>query len=345
MRIFSYRNKRTIKIGLLVLAGIAALFAILWICRFVYLQRFLVYSDGQVSLNYDQDLQRDQHKAAPLDPEDFPIRVTTPEEGAAVSGPVDDSAKQLAGYYITTNMLRDIPSVQAALDSLETRPRTVLFEMKSIFGNFYYDSDLFGQYAANADIEAIETLISTLKAQDVYLIAKVPAFSDNNFALDNQSCGLPLSFGALWMDDAGCYWLDPMDEQVLNFLTAVAAELQKLGFDEILFDGYTIPDSTRIVYPKEYTREEYAAQSAQLLKEALADLPVRVSFGSGSSLLAGIGDRLYLSGVEGSNVASAAAPLSEGLEDPAAQLVFLTPSRDTRFEDYSVLRPLVETEE
>lgn len=345
MRIFSYRNKRVMKIGLLVFAGILALLAALWICRFIYLQRFLVYSDGQVSLNYDQDLQRDKDRTKPVDPAEFPVTFASPEEGAAVSGPVDDSAKQLSGYYITTNMLRDIPAVQAALDSLETRPRTILMEMKSIFGNFYYDSALFGQYTANADIEAIEALIASLKKDDVYLIAKIPAFSDNNFALDNQSCGLPLSFGALWMDDAGCYWLDPMDEQVLNFLSVLASELQALGFDEILFDGYAIPDSTRIVYSQECTREEFAAQSAQLLVEALSDLPVRVSFGSDSSLLAGVGARLYLTGVEGSAVASTAAPLSENLDDPAAQLVFLTPSRDTRFEDYSVLRPLVETEE
>jgi hypothetical protein len=333
------------KIGVLVAAGVLLLFAILWICRFVYLQRFLVFTDGQVSLNYDQDLQRDRHKPEPLDPADFPITFADPEEGTAVSGPVDDSPKQLSGYYVTTNMLRDIPAVRDALDALEERPRTVLFELKSIFGNFYYDSDLFGHYTANADIEAVEGLIAELKQENVYLIAKIPAFSDNNFALDNQSCGLALSFGALWMDDAGCYWLDPMDEQVLNFLSAVAAELQELGFDEILFDGYLIPDSSRIVYDKEFTREEYAAQSAQLLTEALSGLPVRVSFGSNSPLMVGIGTRVYLSGVEGSAVSATAAPLAEKLEDPAAQVVFLTPSRDTRFEDYSVLRPLVDTEE
>lgn len=345
MRIFSYRNKRAMKIGLLVLVAILSVLAVIWICRFIYLQRYLVYSDGQVSFNYHQDLQRSKDQMTTHDASEFPIHYAVPEEGAAVSGPVDDSPKQLQGYYITTNMLRDIPSVQQALDQLEVRPRTVLMEMKSIFGNFYYDTDLYGGYTANADIEAIESLIASLKKENVYLIAKVPAFSDNNFALDNQSCGLPLSFGALWMDDAGCYWLDPMDEDVLNFLSAIASELQKLGFDEVLFDGYTIPDSSRIVYSKEFTREEYAAQSARLLLEAVADLPIRVSFGSESSLLAGVGARMYLSGVEGSTVAATAAPLEEFLENPAAQLVFLTPSRDTRFEDYSVLRPLVETDE
>lgn len=345
MRIFSYRNKRNMKLALLILGGALAFLLVLLVCRFIFLQRYLIYTDGQVVLDYNQDLHRDKTKAPEPDPEDFPLQFAVPEEGTAVSGPVDDSPKQLTGYYITTNMLRDIPSVQAALDGLEVRPRTVLMEMKSIFGNFYYDTDLYGHYVANADIPAIEALIAQLKKDDVYLIAKIPALCDNNFALDNQSCGLPLSFGALWMDDAGCYWLDPMDEDVLNFLSAMASELHKLGFDEILFDGYAIPDSTRIVYPTEFSREEYAAQSAALLLEAVSDLPVKISFGSSSPLLAGIGARTYLSGVEGSAVASVAEGLLDKLSSPAAQLVFLTPSRDTRFEDYSVLRPLVETEE
>jgi len=343
LRIFSYRNKRIAKIAALVLAGILGLTIIFCVGRFLYLQRYLVYSDGSVRLDFEQDLRSEGDTTNVPDPKDFPLHIVTPEDGTAVSGPVDDSIKPLEGYYVTTNMLQNVPKVQQALAELEVQPKTVLFEMKSIFGNFYYQSALFGQYTANADLPAVKTLVQQMQDSGAYVIAKVPAFSDINFALANQSCGLPLSSGALWMDSNGCYWLDPMDEEVLNYLAAIAAELQELGFDEIVFDGFVMPDSEKIIYPSEFTREEYCAQAAQKLMDSLTDLSVRISFGSSSPLMATMGDRIYLSGIEGSAVGSTVEKISGEMEKPEAQIVFLTESRDTRFEDYSVLRPLVES--
>ena len=45
---------------------------------------------------------------------------------------------------------------------------------------------------------------------------------------------------------------------------------------------------------------------------------------------------------DAATVDATAAALSETLSDPASQLVFLTTSRDTRYEAYSVLRPLLD---
>ena len=169
--------------ALLITAAVLAFLFILCLGRFIYLQRYLVYSDGAVRLDYEQDLQSQGDAPQALDPEDFPVHVVSPSEGTAVSGPVDGSVQPIMGYYITTNMLQNVPKVQAALDELETAPRTVLFEMKSIYGNFYYDSDLFGQYTANADLPAVRTLIEQMQKRGAYVIAKVPAFSDINFLL------------------------------------------------------------------------------------------------------------------------------------------------------------------
>ncbi len=342
MRFFSYRHKKQIKAILLWTLLILGILILLICARFLFLQRYLVFSEDRVELNYEQQLASQGDPKPALNPKDYPLQMILPQDGAAVSGPVDDSMKQLSGYYISTRMLQDPESVQEALSDLETKPDTVMFEMKSIFGNFYYASSLFEQYTANSDIPAIETILEELKKDKVYLIAKVPAFSDNNFALDNQASGLPLKSGALWMDDNGCYWLDPLDADVQDFLGAVAAELSELGFDEIVFDGFAMPDSERIVYDTEKSRDEYTADAAQQLKVALSELPVRISFGSSSPLVAPHADRMYLSGVEGGSVTAIAETLSEHMEDPTAQIVFLTPSRDTRFEKFSVLRPLIE---
>lgn len=327
----------------MVLAVILALILLFILTRFIYLQRFLVYGEGEVSLDYEMRLDPERKpQEEPIIPS-FSMEIVEDDAQSAASlaeGPI----QTLTGYYVTTSMLLDLPSVTAALESMEEPPGTLLFEMKSIYGNFYYDTDISGTYTSSADIDGIESVIAHY-AQDgkTYLAARIPAFTDNNFALDNQSSGLPMKSGALWMDEENCYWLDPMSEDVQTFLISMATELAEMGFDEIVFDGFRIPDSKNIVYDAgEWTREEAAAEAAKALRTALADLPVRVSFGSESPLVAENTDRVYLTTDNGSKVAEMVAEVEPYLEYPDAQIVFQTASRDTRFDGYSILRPLLE---
>ena len=344
MRILSYRNKKRAKIVLLVLAAAIAVFILFVACRFVYLQRFLVYSDQKVTLNYEQDLQPEYVQEPQLDAEQFPLQIVQQEDvqqvGAAASSPM----KPLTGYYVTTNMLLDLPTVEKALDALEEPPQALLFEMKSIYGNFYYSSDLRGAITANADTDGISDLIRQYQdAGTTYLAARIPSFTDNNFALDNQRSGLPLRSGALWMDENNCYWLDPLSEDVQDYLIAMATELAEMGFDEIVFDGFRIPDSENIIYDSgELTREQAAAEAARILREALEPLSIRISFGSESAMVAKHTDRVYLTTDNGAAAADMVAAVSEHLDDPNAQIVFQTASRDTRFDGYGILRPLLE---
>ncbi len=344
MRIFSYRNKKRARIFLIILAALLAALLVFIICRFVYLKRFLVYTDQEVTLDYDQNLQANAQLREPIDTSQFPATIVEQEEVQQVGMTADDPMKPLSGYYITTNMLLDLSSVAAALDSLEEPPQALFFEMKSIYGNFYYSSDLPGAITANADTDGISNLIMQYQeAGTTYLAARIPSFTDNNFALDNQSSGLPLRSGALWMDENNCYWLDPLDEDVQDYLISMAYELAELGFDEILFDGFRIPDSQNIVYDSgELTREEAAAEAARILREALDPLSIRISFGSDSALVAEYTDRVYLTTDDGASAAEMVAAVSEHLTDPHSQIVFQTASRDTRFEGYGILRPLIE---
>lgn len=343
MRVFSYRNKRLIRKGLMISGLVLALILLFIFCRFVYLQRFLVYGEDRVTLDYEMQLNPSRSPEQPESIPSFSLEIVEDDSQSAASlaeGPL----MPLKGYYVTTSMLLDLPSVKDALDKMEEPPGTLLFEMKSVYGNFYYDTDISGTYTSSADIEGIEALISRYaKDGKTYLAARIPAFTDNNFALDNQSSGLPLKSGALWMDDNNCYWLDPMSEDVQSFLVSMAMELAEMGFDEIVFDGFRMPDSKNIVYDAgDWTREEATAEAAKALKGALGDLSVRVSFGSESPMVAAYTDRVYLTTDNGSKVADMVAEVASYLEYPDAQIVFQTASRDTRFDGYGILRPLLE---
>ena len=341
MRIFSYRNKRRAKkllVVLLIAAGVLALFCAV---RFIYLQRFLVYGKNSVYLNYDQDLTSQPQSSPGWDKES--IQIITEEAVAPETNFSEEPLHQLSGYYLTTQMLLDMDSVSAALDALEETPGAIMLDLKSIYGNFYYSSGLRGAQTSSADIGAIDAMIERFSKQNgLYLIARVASLSDYNFALANQSCGLPLRSGALWMDLEGCYWLDPMDETVQEYLVAIAQELALMGFDEVVFDDFRIPESQNIVYSSELTREEAAAEAASLLKEQLSGDGIRVSFNSSNAGVAKSSDRVYLVTDNGSEVAGLVENLKDNLDDPAAQIVFLTTSRDTRFEGYGILRPLIE---
>lgn len=343
MRIFSYRNKRRAKKALLILAVILAAALLFCLIRFVYLQRFLVYTPTGVQLDYTQDLQ-----SIPVDQDDmnleaFPVEIHTATEGVAVSAAGEEPLAQLSGFFVTTAMFQNVEAVRTALAQQESC-EALMLDMKSIYGNFYYASSVPGAIQASVEIASIDALVKELAAQDgLYLIARIPSFSDSNFALANQRCGLPLSSGALWMDDNGCYWLDPLDSEVQSYLVSIAEELSSMGFDEVVFGGFRIPDSANIVYDAgELTREEAAAEAAQDLRDALSACPIRVSFGSDNAQIAQVSDRIYFEDAEGAAVAGLVEPFQEGMENPAAQIVFLTASRDTRFDGYSILRPLIE---
>ena len=342
MRILSYRNKKAAKTILIILGVLLLAILVFVLCRFIYIQRYLVYSPDGVQLNYSQDLTSDRESHANRPSEEYPVTILSPEQSEEVSAQVDGELRPLNGYYISTTMLQNVPRTLDAL-SEQKDIHTVMIEMKSIFGNFYYDTSIPGTFAANADIPAIEAMIADLASQkDVYLIANVPAFTDNNYALDHQSQALPLSSGALWMNSNNCYWLDPAQEDVQDYLITIADELTALGFHEVVFTNFYFPDSQNIIYNREYTREDAILQAAESIDRALDKLPVRVSFQSSLTDLAAYTDRVYLQADSGSSVAALVEPFEDVLNNPAAQIVFLTASRDTRFRDYSILRPLIE---
>lgn len=251
-----------------------------------------------------------------------------------------DSIAEMGGYYITTDMLRQPDKVMDALREIET-PCAVAMELKSIFGNFYYSTSIAGAPKADADIEAVDRMISYLKDKGCYMTAVIPAFCDTAFALENQSSGLPISGGALWMDSRGCYWMDPASETALSYLMQIARELSGLGFQEVVFSEFLFPDSVNISYSSELSSRQIIAAAAQELTTFFKGSNLMISFRTeDSDFPAEVCEgRLYIPNVDGSKVEKYVKAFreAEGLQE----LVFIASSRDTRFEDQAVIRPLL----
>lgn len=342
MRIFSYRNKRTLRragrIALGVVLGVLALF----ICRVIYLERYVTYTADGAKLDYEQKLSRTDIDPETLDPEQFPFETILDESES--SDDANAATAQFQGVYITTTMMAtDLDAVLEAVDALDEETTAVMIDAKSIFGFYYYSTELAGAETADADIEAVDKLISRLTAKEgLTVIARVPAFCDPEYALKHQDDALPLYTGALWTDENNCYWLNPYKNDVQGYLVSIAIELSRRGFDEVLFDGFYFPSDDRIAWKSDITREDAVLDAALNISDNLYGYDIGVSFGSESEAIAKYATRMYVTTEDPTRVSELRDTLGETLSDLSAQLVFLTASRDTRFEECSVLRPLID---
>lgn len=342
MRIFSYRNKRTLRragrIALGVVLGVLALF----ICRVIYLERYVTYTADGAKLDYEQKLSRTDIDPETLDPEQFPFETILDESES--SDEANAATAQFQGVYITTTMMAtDLDAVLEAVDALDEETTAVMIDAKSIFGFYYYSTELAGAETADADIEAVDKLISRLTAKEgLTVIARVPAFCDPEYALKHQDDALPLYTGALWTDENNCYWLNPYKNDVQGYLVSIAIELCRRGFDEVLFDGFYFPSDDRIAWKSDITREDAVLDAALNISDNLYGYDIGVSFGSESEAIAKYATRMYVTTEDPTRVSELRETLGETLSDLSAQLVFLTASRDTRFEECSVLRPLID---
>ena len=251
---------------------------------------------------------------------------------------------RLDGYSISTTMLvNGVEQVRQALKEVEGY-NAVVIDVKSIYGNFYYSTELTGAPKADAlDITDVDKLISELTGRsDLIVIARVPAFSDRRYALEHQSEGLPIWNGALWEGDDVCYWLNPYSNSVQGYLTSIAIELSQRGFDGVLFDDFYFPDSDRIMWNADISRSEAVLDAAANIADSLYGYGIEVLFGSASAEVAALCDRVCIRTDAAEDVSSIVEQMSPVLRDPAAQIVFLTSSRDTRFAACGVIRPLIE---
>ncbi len=330
----SYRNKLLLKKILRVALIALAIALVVSIVVLIYVEPYIVYDREGAHLQFSAN-------SAPTQPSQEPSPRPTVENPQIVytgSEAGAESIADLGGYYITTNMLQNPQAVLDAVKSLD-EPCAVMIELKSIWGNFYYSTTLTGASKADVEISVVDELITYLEENGFYMIASIPAFPDRAFALEHTSCGLPLSSGALWMDENGCYWLDPVNETVISYLMQIARELSGLGFREVAFSEFRFPSSSSISYHSDKSTSQILQDTASQLSGFFTGSNMTVSFVTDLTDFPGAASagRLFIPNVDGSRVEL----YTQAYAQKTKELVFLAASRDTRFENQAVLRPLM----
>ncbi len=218
-----------------------------------------------------------------------------------------------------------------------------MLELKSIWGQFNYTSGVSNVTISNrVDIIQVDKLIADISSRNLYTIAVIPAFRDRYFFLlnnHNTSLGLAVKGkGYLWQDNDRCYWFDPTDPDTLPWLQSIATELKNLGFDEVVFSEFRIPDTDQIRFSDD--RREAIKKAAQTLVDNCATNNFTVSFlVDDSTFPVPEGrSRIYMNNVGPKNVDAVVAKLN--MVTPDAKLVFMCNTNDTRYDQYGVMRPI-----
>ena len=331
-----YRTRRAIGRAAVVLLVITLAVLLIWLCWMLWLGRFVVYTDNGVRFDFDRTTLEITGEPAlpPVEQETVSIFYNEGENAVNVSREL----AQIGGYYISTSDLKgDIAALKNQLQLVD-KDAAVMVEVKNAFGEFNYSTAVSSNYNTSVDQAAVDGLIKQLTKGSHYTIARVTAFQDYHYGLNNVDEGLFSTGGAyLWRDDLGCYWLNPSSEKVMAYLVQIATELKNLGFNEVVFDQFLFPASDGYRFGDD--KQTALATAANTLVDACATNAFAVSFVSTPAFALPEGrSRLYLQGIE----ASAVAVVADGITvpDKTIQLVFLTEVHDTRYDAYSVLRPI-----
>lgn len=335
----SYRTRRTIRRFLTVAVIVAITGLLVWLCWFFWLDRFVVYTQNAAMFDFTLSAQFPEGQTAPK-----------PESGNSITIVYNDRRNEdtetvveqtsISGYYIDLDQLKtDVSAVQAKLEKLP--PGTaVMLDVKNTKGYFYYSTSVGTTTSTDVDIEAMDSLLAYLKNSDLYTIARLPAFRDWEYGLNHVPSGLPKKGGngSLWIDDTGCYWLNPANDDALGYLIRITTELRSLGFDEVVFTDFRFPYTDKIVF--EGDKAQVISDAAATMVSTCATDRFCVSFYSEDYAfpLPDGSTRLYLENVDAADLVNVVPQVQ--MSDPRIHLLFLTTVNDTRFNDYCVLRPL-----
>ncbi len=332
----SYRTRRFLQ-GLGIAAVILLMIAVVvWLVWLLWLDRFVIYSREGAKFDFSLSSQEISGVEA--------VRPTVPDVTIVLGeGTLEDDGpkelQKLSGYYADVNMLsQEFDLVVQQLANVQ-KGQPVMLDVKDIKGTFLYTTSV-GSYQSKAvNAQQMDELIDYLDGMGVYLIARLPAFQDFHYGLDNVPFGLHHSSNRyLYLDDEGCYWLDPNSEGTMSYIIAIVQELKKLGFDEVVFRSFCYPDTNTLAFKGD--RDESIANAANRLVEECATESFAISFtGQEPDFPLPEGrTRLYLANRSASDAATLAA--ETGLDNIDVKLVFIADGNDTRFNDYGALRPI-----
>ena len=206
---------------------------------------------------------------------------------AALANPDSEIALtpfKVKGLYLTVYGAASKKLRQAALETIKANHLNALvIDVKGDRGfiPFKVDIPLAQEIGAQNTIliKDMPAFVAGLKAQGLYLIARIVVFKDDFLAAARPQWAVRRN-DAVFRDREGLRWVDPFRHEVWDYNIAIAKAAAALGFDEIQFDYVRCPDKKGVVFSQPSTQKNRTAAITGFLSaahQALAPTNVFVS--------------------------------------------------------------------
>jgi hypothetical protein len=133
-------------------------------------------------------------------------------------------------------------------------------------------------------IRNVRRLLDTLRAHNIYPIARIVVFKDPVLATAKPELAVKNKDGTVWKDNKGKAWVDTYNRAVWDYNIALAREAIELGFSEVQWDYIRFTDApmsyrARAVYPAAAgrTRQDAVREFMLYSREKLKDLNVPIT--------------------------------------------------------------------
>ena len=335
-----YRTRRTLT-TLGIVAMILVLIAIVvWAVWLLWLDRYVVYTRDGAVIDFNLSLEYPEGEIAKPPEQGDSVNIYFNEGDNAVN--ISTELTSLMGYYIDTKMLRDNFELVERQVKLLPEYAPVMIDLKDPEGYYYYSTSL-GRVASGIDVTQVGDLLEYMLSHKIYVVARIPSFRDSLYVLDHDRQGLIHSSGRyVYRDPDKCYWLDPTNDSALAHLMQIVSEIKTLGVHEVVFDDFNYPNTSDIYFKG--NRDQALAEAAQKLVNACMTNTFAISFTVQDAMFAlpNGRTRIYMKNQSAGNAQTLCD--MTGFEDPNIRLIFVTEVNDTRFDSYSVLRPITAAE-
>ena len=125
----------------------------------------------------------------------------------------------------------------------ETELNAMVIDIKDDHGNLTFIPSKVSPFypVSRPYIKNPTKLMDTLKANNIYTIARIVVFKDNVLANSNPHLSFRTNNG-VWKNTGGDSFTNPFLEEVWKYNIDMAIEAINIGFDEIQFDYVRFPE-------------------------------------------------------------------------------------------------------
>jgi hypothetical protein len=126
-----------------------------------------------------------------------------------------------------------------------TEVNALVIDIKDYTGRISYkvtDPKLIAVGSVEDRVPDMRELIASLHAKGVYVIGRISSFQDSYLAEKRPDLAVQsVTNGGPWKDRNGVMWLDASNQEVWDYLIAIAKDAYNEGFDEVNFDYIRFP--------------------------------------------------------------------------------------------------------